>query len=213
MEDIVIFGSGGMAREVAFLIEQINEASPHWNILGFVETDRERVGQQVGKYRVYCTEEELFDKSLSAAIGIGTPAVNHKITSRFAQHTNIRFPNLIHPSVIRDEPRVALGRGNILCAGNIFTTDIAIGSFNIFNFNGIYAHDVRLGDCCVFNSGVKLSGGVEIGSRCLVGAGATVLQYLKIGDEVTVGAGSVVTKDVAAGTTVVGVPARPLDRA
>jgi|SRR6185503_901628 len=212
MEDIVIFGSGGMAREVAFLIEQINDASPQWNILGFVETDRERVGQQVGKYRVYCAEEELLDKTLSAAVGIGTPAVNHKITSRFAQHANIRFPNLIHPSVLRDESRVALGRGNILCAGNIFTTDITIGSFNIFNFSGIYAHDVRLGDCCVFNSGVKLSGGVEIGSRCLVGAGATILQYLKIGDEVTVGAGSVVTKDVTAGTTVIGVPAKPLDR-
>ena len=212
MEDIVIFGSGGMAREVAFLIEQINDASPQWNILGFVETDRERVGQQVGKYRVYCTEEELLDKTLSAAVGIGTPAVNQKITSRFAQHANIRFPNLTHPSVLRDEPRVALGRGNIICANNIFTTDITIGSFNIFNFSGIYAHDVRLGDCCVFNSGVKLSGGVEIGSRCLVGAGATILQYLKIGDEVTVGAGSVVTKDVTAGTTVIGVPAKPLDR-
>ena len=212
MQDIVIFGSGGMAREVAFLIEQINEASPQWNILGFVETERARIGQQVGKYRVCYTEEELFDKSLSVAMGIGTPVVNHKIAFRFAKHENIRFPNLIHPSVIRDEPRVALGRGNIICAGNIFTTDITIGSFNIFNFNGIYAHDVRVGDCCVFNSGVKLSGGVEIGSRCLVGAGATVLQYLKIGDEVTVGAGSVVTKDVAAGTTVVGVPAKPLDR-
>lgn len=213
MEDIVIFGSGGMAREVAFLIEKINDASPQWNILGFVETDRERVGQQVGKYYVYCTEEELLDKTLSAAIGIGTPAVNHKIASRFAQHANITFPNLIHPSVMWDESRVALGRGNILCAGNIFTTDIRIGSFNIFNFNGIYAHDVRLGDCCVFNSGVKLSGGVVIGSRCLIGAGATILQYLKIGDEVNVGAGAVVTKDVAAGTTVVGVPAKPLNRA
>ena len=212
MQEIVIFGSGGMAREVAFLIEQINSVSPQWNILGFVELDRERVGQQAGKYRVYCTEEELFDKTISAAIGVGTPAVIHKITSRFAGCPNIGFPNLIHPSVIRDEPRVALGRGNILCARNIFTTDITIGSFNIFNLNGTYAHDVRIGDCCVFSSSVKLSGGVEVGSRCMVGAGATILQYLKIGDEVTVGAGSVVTKDVAAGTTVVGVPAKPFNR-
>jgi acetyltransferase-like isoleucine patch superfamily enzyme len=58
-----------------------------------------------------------------------------------------------------------------------------------------------------------MSGGVEIGSRCLVGTGATILQYLKLGDEVTVGAGSVVTKDVAAGTTVIGVPAKPFNRA
>jgi serine acetyltransferase len=55
-----------------------------------------------------------------------------------------------------------------------------------------------------------MSGGVDVGSRCLIGTGAKVLQYLKIGDDVTVGAGSVVTKDVPAGTTVIGVPARPL---
>jgi sugar O-acyltransferase (sialic acid O-acetyltransferase NeuD family) len=210
MQDIVIFGSGGMAREVAFLIEQINGVSPQWNILGFVEIDRERVGQRVGKYRVYCTEDELLDKTLAAAIGIGTPAVIHKIASRFAG-SKISFPNLIHPSLIRDEPRVTLGRGNIICAWNSFTTDIAIGSFNIFNINCTYAHDVRIADCCVFSPGVIMSGGVEVGSRCFVGTGATILQYLKIGDEVTVGAGSVVTKDVAAGTTVAGVPAKPLN--
>jgi|SRR5689334_3553406 len=213
MQDIVIFGSGGLAREVAFLIDQINSASPQWNILGFVETDRERVGEQVGKYRVYCTEEELLDKTVAAAIGIGTPAVINKIASRFAEQSHISFPNLIHPSVIRDEPRVTLGRGNILCAGNIFTTDIEIGSFNFFNLNCTYGHDVRIADCCVFNPGINMSGGVEMGSRCLIGTGATILQYLKIGDEVTVGAGSVVTKDVAAGTTVVGVPAKPFNRA
>ena len=213
MQDIVIFGSGGLAREVAFLIEQINAAAPQWNLLGFVEPELDRVGLQVGKYRVYCSEEELADKKLAAAIGIGTPAVIHKIASRFADSPNISFPNLIHPSVIRDEPRVTLGRGNILCAGSIFTTDIEIGSFNFFNLNCTYGHDVRIADGCVFNPGINMSGGVEMGSRCLIGTGATILQYLKIGDEVTVGAGSVVTKDVPAGTTVVGVPAKSFNRA
>ena len=216
MRDIVIFGSGGMAREVAFLIEEINRAAPQWNLLGFVEADRERVSETIGKYRVYCTEEELLeellDKKLAAVIGIGDPAAIHKIATRFAASPNLDFPNLIHPTVVRDESGVALDRGNILCAGSIFTTGIAIGSFNIFNYNSSYGHDLRVGDSCVFNPGVQISGGVEMGSRCLVGTGATILQYLKIGDDVTVGAGSVVTKDVATGTTVVGVPAKPFNR-
>lgn len=43
-----------------------------------------------------------------------------------------------------------------------------------------------------------------------IGAGATILPGITIGEEAVVGAGSVVTRDVAAGVTVVGNPARPM---
>ena len=147
--------------------------------------------------------------NIAAAVGIGNPKVIAKIGERFRQNDNVGFPNLIHPSVIWDQERIAIGRGNVICAGSIFTTDIAIGSFNFLNLNCTYGHDLRIGDFCVLNPGLNLSGGVEIGSRCLIGTGATILQYVKIGDEVTVGAGSVVTKDIPSGTTVIGVPAKP----
>ena len=43
-----------------------------------------------------------------------------------------------------------------------------------------------------------------------VGAGAVIVCGVTIGENATVGAGAVVTKDVPAGTTVVGNPARPI---
>lgn len=43
-----------------------------------------------------------------------------------------------------------------------------------------------------------------------IGSGATVLGGVRIGSGATVGAGAVVTKDVPAGATVAGNPARPL---
>lgn len=43
---------------------------------------------------------------------------------------------------------------------------------------------------------------------CKIGAGATLLPNVKIGEKAIVGAGSVVTRDVEAGTTVMGIPAR-----
>ncbi len=48
---------------------------------------------------------------------------------------------------------------------------------------------------------------VAIGCNVWIGAGALILPGVTIGDDAIVGAGSVVTCDVAAGTTVVGIPA------
>jgi maltose O-acetyltransferase len=49
---------------------------------------------------------------------------------------------------------------------------------------------------------------VMIGRNVWIGAGALILPGVSIGDDAIVGAGSVVTRDVAAGATVVGNPAR-----
>jgi len=49
---------------------------------------------------------------------------------------------------------------------------------------------------------------VTIGRNVWIGAGALILPGVTISDDAIVGAGSVVTRDVAAGVTVVGSPAR-----
>jgi sugar O-acyltransferase (sialic acid O-acetyltransferase NeuD family) len=178
--------------------------------MGFVETEKRHVGIKLGKYSVICTDDELSEMNVSAAIGIGNPLIVRKIAEHFKECPNISFPNLVHPDTVWDKDRIIMGEGNIICAGNIFTTDIRIGSFNFFNLNCTYGHDIEIHNYCVFNPGINLSGGVSIGNRCLIGTGATILQYLNIADSVTIGAGAVVTKGVEEGITVVGIPAKPI---
>lgn len=59
-----------------------------------------------------------------------------------------------------------------------------------------------------YESGVP----IRIGRNVWIGSGAIILPGVTIGDDAVVGAGSVVTRDVPAGATVVGNPAKPPSR-
>lgn len=214
--DLVIVGAGGLAREVAWLIEDVNRCSPEapWNILGFVEATGSRVAELNGRYPILGDDRYLTDRQtrVDAVIAMGDPAKVQSVSERLRECDHITFPNVIHPSVIWDRSSVSLGEGNVISAFTLLTTDVSLGSFNIVNPQCSIAHDVTMGDCCVLNYAVKISGGVVVEDGCLLGTGACVLQYLRVGKGAVVGAGAVVTKDVQPGDTVVGVPAHPIER-
>ena len=72
-------------------------------------------------------------------------------------------------------------------------------------------HDAWIGSDVEISTGAIIGGHAEVHDGARVGLGAVVLPYRKVGRGATVGAGSVVTKDVPAGETWAGNPARKLE--
>ncbi|MHB1566046.1 MAG: serine O-acetyltransferase [Acidiferrobacter sp.] len=81
-------------------------------------------------------------------------------------------------------------------------------------FGVVIGETAEVGDDCTLYQGVTLGGTSwqrgkrhpTLGDNVVVGAGAKVLGPITIGDGARIGSNSVIVKDVAAGTTVVGIP-------
>jgi maltose O-acetyltransferase len=71
----------------------------------------------------------------------------------------------------------------------------------------IYAAD-HPRDAATRRACLELGRPVRVGSAVWIGGGSILLPGVTVGDNAIIGAGSVVTRDVAAGATVVGNPAR-----
>jgi len=200
MKNIAIIGAGGFGKEVACIINKINETKPTWKLVGFFD-DGMKNGSQVshfGKILGNTQDLNLWKDDLSIVFAIGNPKIIKMIVSSLSNKF-LNFPNLIHPEVFfADRISLNLGKGNVVVRGCSFSVDVVVGDFNQFNSLSAIAHDVQVGSFNVFMPLTRVSGEVSIGSLNLFGIGSIILQKIKIGNRVKIAPSSVVmrkTKD------------------
>jgi sugar O-acyltransferase (sialic acid O-acetyltransferase NeuD family) len=212
---IVVIGAGGFAREVEWLIRDISRAGQgYYDFAGYVVSDTSKLGQHDSPVLGDLSWLEKNASSVqSLALGIGNPAIRNRLGAELVQRfPQLGWPALVHPSVHVDRGSCTIGHGVLLCAGVIGTVNITFEPFCMLNLACTVGHEAVIGAGSVLNPTVNISGGVTLGRGVLIGTGAQILQYVKVGEGAQVGAGAVVTKDVLAGTTVVGVPAKALEK-
>lgn len=148
-----------------------------------------------------------------ATIGIGTVIANSVTIggSGFGYETDeatgevLQFP---HICGVRIGERVEIGSSTCVDRGSIGDTLIGDDT-KIDNLIHI-AHNVRLGKRCKVIALAIIGGSCVIGDDAWIAPASAIRDWRNIGAGAVVGLGAVVTKDVAAGETVVGNPAKPM---
>lgn len=211
MKDIVILGSGGQGKDVLLLLEEHNEVSPEWNILGFVDNVVDKV--EVDGYPILGGDDWLlnYPRPICVAVALGTSRLRKRVIEKYRNASHVTFPPIIsrHAHVSK---RATIGMGSVIACSSIVMSDVSIGDFVLVNYDSTVGHDSVIKDFVTLNPSCNISGNVTVESSTDIGTGAQVIQGLHIGTQSIVGAGSVIISDVPDYCTVVGNPGHIVTR-
>ncbi|MDR6553597.1 acetyltransferase [Paenibacillus qinlingensis] len=212
MEDIVICGAGGFARDVAHLIELINTNEKKWNLIGFIDENTELTSKLLNGFPVIGDELwfENRENPINVALGVGSPKIKEKIVNKLEKFgEKIKYPSLIHPNISISKTN-NMGKGVIVCEGSVLTCNITIHDFVTINLNCTIGHDTIIEEYATISPSASISGNVHIHQSVYFGTGATIIEKLTVGRGTIVSAGAVVFKDLPMKCTAMGNPARPM---
>lgn len=208
---MIIIGAKGFALEIADIIcENIK-----FEDLFFFDEINETPNQIIKQEQLLRNDNDVkqffLTRGKNYTLGIGHPAFRKKMYDRF-QALGGNLVSVISSKALISKLHVTLDAGIIIMPGAVLSNQTRIGKGTMIYYNAIITHEVQIGAFCEISPAAILLGNCKIGDQTHIGAGACILPNIQIGNHVVIGAGAVVTQDVPDNTTVVGVPAKPIQK-
>lgn len=209
---LILVGAGDFAREVIWLISEMS-ATQSWKFAGLIDNYPERATAVLrssgfeqcvlGRIDDYIPQPE--DRFVCT---FGKPKMKLAAAEQIARRGG-QFVNLIHPTAAIG-PGCTLGCGIILCRNAVITTNVSLDDHVHLNLAATCGHNVVIGEGCTISSHCDVTGHVVLERGVFLGTHASVTPHVHVGEFAVVGAGSVAFRNVQAGQTWLGVPAKPL---
>lgn len=210
MSELVIIGSGGFAKELAWLWAECKNSGQNVpELIGFIsEDDSFPAWNGIPTLGNDSWAASNLSKDVSFLIGVGQSSLRKDLALKY-ESMGLKTITLIHPSVTLGT-NTHLGSGTVICAGCTITVEVQIGRHVLCNLHTTIGHDSVVGDFSVISPGVHISGYTAVGECVELGTGAVTVPGVHISDQTIIGAGTVITKDLPQPGTYVGNPARKI---
>lgn len=208
---LAFYGASGLGSEFRLMAQIINQETPRWSDMIFVDDAPDKNGTEYAGMKVLSFDaaiESFGKENLEFLIAMGEPAVKDVIYRKLKEQ-NCKVTNLFHSSAIID-PTAVYGEGIVVGRMAGIPPMGVIG--NNVKINGLTAigHEVELGDNVVVSAFAFIGGNTKIGRNTYIAPHACLRNGITVGENVIIGMGSVVTKDVPDNVVVAGNPARIL---
>lgn len=211
-----VYGASGFGREVMPLARaEVSALGASLDQLYFIDDNPPTAQINGRKVVTYSDFLQIPASRRLVVLAIANSQIRERLAERFAYDNVEPWSVKAGNAVIHDN--VDISEGAIIADFVALTSDIKIGKQFHANIYSYVAHDCVIGDFVTFAPAVKCNGNIHIEDHAYIGTGAIIKQGrpgkpLVIGRGAVVGMGAVVTKDVPAGATVVGNPARPFSK-
>ncbi len=207
MNNLIIIGARGYGREVYNWATQCAEYKKDWTIKGFLDDKSNALDGMGYQVPIISSVEDYEIETGDVFIcALGDVLFKRKYIQLILDKGG-EFINIIHPTAIINSFS-KIGIGIIICPFASISNEAILGDFvTIQAYSGL-GHDVKIGSWCHINSYSFMGGYATLEEEVTLHTRATILPGLKVGKGAVVGAGSIVIKNVKAGTTVFGNPAK-----